>query len=370
MALVLYVLFGGDLLATRKRVNEIRAEADGGSGMLDTNLTTLDGPEATAEAILGAAMTVPFLAPRRVVIANGLLDRFAAQQRPGAESANAPAEGRRKGVGALQPLLDVLERDELPPTTDLILTGLAGGRAERNSLLRRLRKMPNARIEELKPPQRGELARFIRDEGSARGIRWRTGSSRSEGGDPVARLAERMQSDTLAIAGELDKLALYTMGREAAAVDVDAICSGEQESTTFNLLDSVMDGQTDRALQHLRRLRAHGTNMQALMGLFASGYRRLAIINDHLEAAETAEEIGKAIGLPWPNLRDRAIARTRRHGMGGVREAYRLILEADRRMKLGEVDEDLTMELLLSRLAELAPTGRGRTGRAARSASR
>lgn len=362
MAVVLYVLFGGDLLAIRKRVNEIREEADGGTGMLDTNLTSLDGPEASAEAILAAAMAVPFLAPRRVVIANGILDRFSGRQRSGSsgEPAGGSGSSRGRGVGALQPLLDVLQKEELPPSTDLILTGLTAERADRNPLLRRLRKLPGAVIEELKPPQRRELSRFIRDEGTARGIRWQSGGSRTPGVDPVARLAERMQADTLAIAGELDKLALYTLGREATADDVDAVCSGEKETTTFNLVDAVMDGQDEQAMQYLASLRSHGTSMQALMGLIAGSYRRLAIIHDHLEAGATADEVGQAIGLPWPNLRDRAIARARRHGMDGIREAFRLIVDADRRMKLGEVEEDLTMEVLLFSLAAIAPAARNR----------
>ena len=229
--------------------------------------------------------------------------------------------------------------------------------------------MPNSSIEEMKPPQRAELFRFVREEGAARGIRWQGGGQRS-GGDPVARLAERLQSDTLAIANELDKLALYTMGREATLQDVDDICSGEKESTAFNLVDALMDGHADSAAGHLAQLRSKGANTQGMLGLITSSYRRLGIIQDHLDDGASPDDIGKAIGLPWPRLRDAAIARARRHGLAGIRKAYELVIDADRRIKLGDVDEDLAVDILVFSLAAIAPvpqrrqrSGTGASGR-------
>jgi len=295
-----------------------------------------------------------------LVVAHGLLDRFAGggRAREGADTREGSAPRGSRAVAELQPLLDLLERDELPPTTDLVITGLAAGRSDRNSLLTRLKDLPNSSIEEFRPPQREQLVRFIRDEGNARGIRWRTGASpagaRSRG-DPVALLAERLQSDTMAIANELDKLALFTMGRETTAEDVDEICCGERESSVFNLVDAVMDGKVDAALGHLNQLRSRGASSQGILALVASSYRRLAIICDHLDEGASSDEIGKAIGLPWRGLRDAAISRARRHGSEGVRTAYRLIIAADRATKLGDVDEDLAIDLLVLRLGSLAP---------------
>ena len=54
-------LRGVDQIAIRRRMQQLRDEADGGSGMLSTNLTVLDGREAKPGEILGAALTPPFL---------------------------------------------------------------------------------------------------------------------------------------------------------------------------------------------------------------------------------------------------------------------------------------------------------------------
>ena len=371
--MVLYVLYGGDELAARRRLAELRTAADGGSGMLDANLTSLDAQAATTEAILGAAMAVPFLAKRRLVIIEGLLDRFAGARGRGGGTDDGdaidlpPSGGRGRGLDALRPLLDLLERNELPPTTDLIFTGKVVG--SRNALLDRLRRMPGTSIEEFAPPQRDDLLRFIRTEGTARGIHWRPGPSRREidtgdewrrpsASDPVALLAERFQSDTLALTSELDKLALFTMGRDVTVDEVDLICSGERETTVFHFMDALMDGDLRTAFRFLERFRLEGASSQGLLTMMTTSYRRLALVADLLEQGATPEAIGQGIGLPWPRLRDAAIARARRHGPEGIRTAYREIVDADRRIKLGEVDEDLAIDSLALELATLAPTPR------------
>lgn len=368
---MLYVLSGGDELAARRRLAELRAAADGGSGMLDANTTTLDAQEATADAILAAAMAVPFLASRRLVIVDGLLDRFAGirgGRGTAQDQGSVPGPGGQgKGLEGLRILLDVLDRDELPPTTDLVFLGKAAG--TRNALLDRLRRVPGASVEEFAPPQRDDLLRFIRDEGAARGIRWRQGPSRREfdagdewrrpaAADPVALLAERFQSDTLALINELDKLALFAMGRDVTVDEVDLICSGERETTVFHFMDALMDGDLRTAFRFLERFRLEGASSQGLLAMMTTSYRRLAIIADLLEQGTGPEDIGKAIGLPWPRLRDAAIARAKRHGSGGIRTAYREIVDADRRIKLGEIDEDLAVDGLALELATLAPVRR------------
>jgi len=354
---VLYVLYGGDDLAIRRRMTQLK-EASVGSGAQDSmgsNLTQLDGRDATPEAILAAAMTVPFLAERRLVVAASLVDRFNSSH-------------GKSMIEALSPLLSVLEKGELPETTDLILIG--GHVQGRNALLDRIKRIPDAALEEYRPPQKDDLTRWIRSEARDRGITWRTGYSRDrstqrvgnrpEVSDPVGLLALRFQSDTLALSGELDKLALYTMGREVTVEDVDLVCGGERESRIFDFVDALMDGDLPKALAALDYLRRSGGNSQAMLGLLGASYRRLAPIIDHLAAGSSREEIGKAIGLPWRNLRDKAIARAERHQIEGILVAYELIIKCDRRIKLGEIDEDLAIDTLALRLSRLAPLRRSR----------
>jgi len=356
---VIVVLFGADALGLRRRLQQIKDEADGGTGMLTTNMTVIDGREAKPDDIIGPAMMPPFLAPRRLVLVEGLIDRFEPRD-----------DGRpARSVEVMAPLLAAFEAG-IPESSTIVITGGPRKRASgarRNALLDRLRSKAmekNVIVEEF-PEIKGEaLIRYIRDEAAARGIRFRSGGSRAalvdgsdrpRESDPATLLAALLQSDTLAIASELDKLALYSMGRDVTVDDVAAVSAGDREAKVFDFIDGTMDGDLRKAFSALALLRRDGDSVQRLLTLLTNGYRTAATIIDMLDEGATADEIGTAIHQQrYPGLRDKAIARARRIGPRGVRAAYAAIVETDRSTKLGEVDADLAFDLLVMRLSTLS----------------
>lgn len=338
---------GGDRRAINRRLQAVKDEADGGTGMLLTNLTTVDASTAKPHEILAPALSPPFLAPARVVVVEGLLERF-----EGRGDQRAP-----RNVEGFEPLFAALESG-LPPTTVLVFLGGAYGRA--NPVVDRLRKVKGVQVEEYPEPRGQDLFRYIRDEAAARGLRFRAGPSRrhlDDGHereaetDPAILIANLLQGDTLAIANELDKLALYTMGGDVTVDTVAEVCAGERDATVFEFVDAAMDGDLRKALACLERLRRGGISEQELLAQLVAGYRRAAIIVDLLDSGATVEEIGAATRLQqYQRLRDQAIARARRLGLPSIRAAYECIVDADRANKLGEVDEDYATDILLLRL--------------------
>ena len=347
-AVVAIALVGANQAAVRRRLQELREECDAGTGMLSSNLTTLDGTPAPAD-VIAAASTAPFLAPSRLVVVPELLDRF--EQR--AESRSS------RTLDAWEPFFRWVD-DEAPPWARVVFLGT--GTSKRNPFLKRLASCRRARIEEF-PELRGEaLLRFVREEAAARGVRFRRTGQRPEEGDPAYVLVTNCNGDTLALLNELDKLALYAEGREVTVDDVQLLCPGERTASVWHFIDAALDGDLGQALRSLRGLRQTGESEQGVLALLASGVRQLVTILDLLDEGKSEEEIGVAINRPFPNLRRRAIDRARRLGREGVAAAYDAIVEADRSLKSGAVDEDLAMEVLVAKLAGLArrPVGRVR----------
>jgi DNA polymerase III delta subunit len=357
---MIIALFGADQLAVKRRIQQLRAETDGGGGMLDSNMNLLDGSSAKTGEILGAAMAMPFLGPRRLVIVEGFVDRF--QPRSGSR--------QRRGLEVFAPLLAALA-EGIPETTSLVFTGTSV-EAKRNQLVAELKKLPDVVIEEYATPAKGDLVRFVREEAATHGIRFKNGRSsrpldaedewrRPHGGDPAQLLASLNEGNTLAIEQELAKLALYTMGREATIDDVDLLCGGDREAKIWDFVDGVMDGESVKALRAMDYLLKRGAqSYQGLMALLMAGYRTLATVIDMLDAGASEEEIGKAIRRPYPNLRKRAIARATDLGRPGLLAAYQAMVAADRSHKLGEVDEEVSMEILVTKLGQLRSPSRGR----------
>lgn len=360
---MILILFGANELAMRRRLQELKDEADGGTGMLLTNLVEVDGRDAKPHEVLGPAMSPPFLAPKRLVLVEHLLERFEARGGPRGARALGPWDQFATDLSA-----------GMPESTTLVFLGqpfLAQGQprfvTKSNPLVARLGTVPGAIVEEYPEIKGRELARYIREEANFRGIRFHAGQVPREKlepweelppeTDPAALLANILQGDTLLIANELDKLALWAGSSPVDALDVQRVCAGDREPNRFNLVDALMDGNLAIGLEMLARLRRDGENAQALLATITDRYRVLAQLVDLIEQGAPEDDISKALGNAgkYEGLRRAAIDRARRHGSGKIRLAYQYLVEADRTNKLGEVDEELTIEILMMKLCALAP---------------
>jgi len=352
---VIVLLYGADTLAIRRRLQELKDEADGGTGMLATNHLQLDGRDVKPNDILGPAMSPPFLAPRRLVVVDHLLARY---QQPRGE--NRPP----RSLGPLEPLLAAL-REGLPDSTILVFTMPA--RLERNPLIDQLKKIDGVRDEHCPEISANDLPRYIEVEAAARGLKLRNGPPRNshpgsdewlrgETSSPAALLAAVTRGDTMSIANELDKLALYTRDRngEVNVDDIYEMCAGNTMAGEWAMRDAILDGKLKDALETLELLRIESSYSEAaVLSQLMVAFRGIAPIVELVEQGATEDEIGKAMpgrSGQFPKIRREAIRRARRLRMDGLRRAYEAIVECDRSHKLGEVDEDLALEILLGKL--------------------
>jgi len=362
---MIILLYGANELAIRRRMQQLRDEADGGSGMIDSNLNVVEGANAKTQDILAAAMAAPFLSAKRLVVVEHFLERF--EQR---------AEQRQpRALAPFDALFGALEAG-LPDSTLLVFLGLpflaAASRrmavTAKNPMVARLAKVPGVSNEHMEELKKEELSRFIREEAAARGIRLKPGRfpDRFFAGetvpvesDPAALLAALFQGDTLSLANELDKLSLYAMGKDVTVAEVNRVCAGDRESNRFNFSDAVADGKLREALDALALLRRDGETSQGMLSLLVDNCRRSATILDLLDSGASPEEIGRNMGPAgkWPNLRDQAIRRARALGHQGVHAAYEALVEADRTNKLGEVDDEVAFEILIAKLCALSGSG-------------
>ena len=83
-------------------------------------------------------------------------------------------------------------------------------------------------------------------------------------------------------------------------------------------------------------------------------FRQLALVKDMRERGVRPDEVARTSGVP-PFRLSALGAVASRMSWESVREAYRLILEADLSVKRGLSDDDAALQLLVHELCRMAP---------------
>ncbi len=371
---MIVVIYGEDELGKMRRVRQLREEADGGTGMIESNLKVMNGRDARANDLVMQAMAVPFLAPKRMIVVEDFLKRFDSRRGERGDDAD-PGESR--AMKQFQPLIDALPH--VPPSTVLVFTGTAG---TKNHPFIKAVERAGGTSESFAALKGAELSRFVREEAAIHGVRFKNGPSRrplapedewrrpSET-DPAILLANlhqpqneqgRQQPDTLSISNELQKLSLYAMGRDVTVDDVDEVCAGQRDFQRWSFQDWVMDGQLALALNALDFFVRGNQNLQGILGILMSGYRQMATILDLLDDRASEATIGAAINRKFGT--NNYIRRARNLGRPGLKAAYEAMVSADRATKSGETPEEIAMSILITRLCEIANQKPGLTRQA------
>lgn len=320
---------------------ELRTRLDT-DGMLATNTTVLPARGLTPGELLQHLGTIPFLAAARVVTVEGLF----------------VALGSRRGVmDTWQPLLDFLA--VMPETNHLVLLEPAADRddrqtVERSPLFRALRAIPGADIREFRAlrlfgrDSGNEVARWVLERAALHGIQLERTAAEA--------LSELVGANLWALSSELDKLAQYAAGRPITVADVRALTPAAREAGMFDLVDAAVEGRTPVALRLLRQMLEEGSESpQLILVMIARQLRSLVRAAELIEQRAPQPAIGEATGVHNQWALGKLIRQAQALGRFGTEEALREAERTDFAVKTGKLDESLALELLVCRLADLAP---------------
>ena len=159
---MIYVFHGDDDFSASEAARAL-IEAVGPGDLREANVAQLDANGFTVERFGSAAMVVPFLADRRLVMVRGLLASVASQR--------TARRGRRGGDGDSGTLVTALSTllGELPPTTDVVF--FDGRLTAANPLLAAIKELgPDAAVvREFPTLRRDALAAWVRERAARKG---------------------------------------------------------------------------------------------------------------------------------------------------------------------------------------------------------
>ena len=313
--LPVYVLRGTDpyLLQKGRAAVRQRAIADADPGLA---LVEFDGGQAQVADVLDALRTLPFLAPRRLVLLRDAEAFLSAGTRP--------------------PMEKYLEA---PSPTGVLCLQVASWNGS-TRLGRRVAEIGLVVACEADRPNRipGWLRKQARDAyGKALTF------------EGASLLQAFLGDDFAALTHALDALALYVGDADTIeATHVDALVARGHHERVWDLCDAVADGQAARALELLDVFWTEGMAAPQIVGLLRPTYRQLirvralALTMD-LEAAMDRARVHRAAF-------DRIRRAVDRFSADDLADAYQALVDADLAAKT-RPDDRMAMETLIHRLS-------------------
>ncbi|MBR0396768.1 MAG: DNA polymerase III subunit delta [Eubacterium sp.] len=306
-----YLLYGEEeFLKTRYRQRLVRALVAPDDTM---NLTRFLEKDATEDAIISQGETMPFFAPRRVIVAEntGLFKR----------SADALADY----LGRLpEYLVLIFQETEID---------------KRGRLYKAVKKYGHAAEF---PVQKEEIL-----------MRWVLGELKKEQKKITRPDMEYFLSmsgtDMGNITQELEKLFSYTLGRDVITrADIDAVCTRQITNRIFDMVRAVGAHNQRRALELYEDLLSLKEQPMRILYLLAREFNVIYQVKCLSEAGQNQKEIAAKAGVPPFAVRN-YMPLAKQYEKKYLESVLEAFTEAETDVKTGRLNDRLAVELMLIR---------------------
>lgn len=305
--------FGPDTYRSGQKLAALRQRyVDAALG--DTNVVVFDGDKLTLPEFARQVQALPFLASSRLVIVKNLL--------------LASTKDLQEGVRSYL--------EKIPTST--IVVFYEAGQPDRRLKLFTVLNQPK-RAESFPLLEGRELDRWIEEAAVERGLTL-----------PVAlrrQLAAIVGSDLWRMSNELDKLVSFSAISGLTETDLDRLLSHDKTSDVFRLIEALARRQGKRALEEFHTLLVTGEAELYLFSMIVYQFRTLLLVAELVAAGQrSAQVVARTLKLP-PFVAERTLAIVRPLSLEFLIGCYQRLLDYDVRMKTGELEPRLALELLI-----------------------
>lgn len=336
------IYYGEDDFSRREAVRVLQ-EKLGDPEMASLNTAVLAANDAKPAEVIAQASAVPFLAPGRLVVVEGLLGLFEARPgRGGSERRGKAKTGVEGGLGGWEALAEAGPR--LPDSNMLLLTD--GPVNAANPLLKVL--APAAEVRQFFPLRGPALEEWVRRRVATQG-----GKIVPEA---VRRLVEACGGNLWALDAETSKLLVFASGRPITVEDVEALVSEVREENIFNLVDDIIERRYPQARTRLQSLVEGGAVTGQVIAMLARQVRMLIAGKDLKERGASRQELEEGVGTRSDFALRKALGQSEKFSMNELIAMHRRLLDYDVAIKTGVLSESTALELLVAELCGVGKT--------------
>jgi len=174
--------------------------------------------------------------------------------------------------------------------------------------------------------------------------------------DARGELNARLGADRALSRAEIEKLALYAMGRsEISLDDVDAVVDDAAELTLERIPEAAASGDAVRAVSDLGRAISSGESAQAIIVITQRYFLKLHRVRGELDSGRPLDDVLRLMRPPL-HFKQRGVlaSQVRRWSRAGLDQALRRIAEAAKAARLSSQLEETLAERLVLALSAMA----------------
>ena len=329
---MLYILAGPDDFSLSEVLEEIKRGL-GDREMLDSNTSVLDGRQLTPDQLRSVCQTMPFLAEKRLVIVEGLLERFEPRIKPDKQKRTKKAPTRQNDYKSLAAVVE-----ELPDSTVLVLVD--GEVKKGNPLYKAL--LPRAKVRVFPLLRNNELRQWIKKRVAREG-----GSISPQALELIARL---VGGNLWLMSGEVAKLVLYTTGKCIEEEDVRVMVGYSQQASVFAMVDAILEARAGPGQQALQQLLQAGVAPAYLLFMLTRQVRMLVRTKELIKEGRSEVDIQDRLGITADFVWRKTAEQAGRYSLERLKELYHRLLEADLAIKTGKYNGELALDILVAEL--------------------
>lgn len=328
---IVYILRGDDREAIEAHIRKFYKSL-GEPDMADMNTTHLEGKSIDLNDLRAAALAMPFLTERRMVIVENALHAYS---------------GRGK-ENARKEFLALLE--SLPQSTGLVLVipdtlKYKGWETlhEKHWLIKWANQASSrVLVVDCALPSEREMSGWVREKTGQMG-----GSITLQA---ASLLAEYVGNNTQRASQEIVKLLTYVnYDRPVDDDDVRRLTVQDHQSDIFEMVDAIGLRDGEKALEMLHLL-LEETDIIPLFGMIIRQFRLILQAREIIDEGGNAQDVAKLLHI-HSFVAQKVSGQTQQFTLPALESIYHQLLEIDLDMKTGGMDGDIALDVLIARLA-------------------
>ena len=329
---MLYILAGPDDFSRAEALSEIK-KGLGDEAMLSSNTNLFDGKKVTPAELAAVAQAMPFLSEKRLIVIEGLLERFSSDAPKSRSKKTARTSAKQSDIESFIGILT-----NLPDSTVAVLVD--GETGKNNALFNGI--SAKAKVSSFPVLKGVKLAGWIKKRVAHEGGKISAAA--------VKLLEKQVGGDLWVMSGEIAKLATYALGRQIEEEDVKKLVGYTQQANIFNMVDAVLGFKAGAGQQMLQQLMLEGMAPPQILFMISRQVRQMiqvkAMLKDRIAQSEMQQKLGLFNQFVW----SKTLEQTNMYSFERLKELYHKLLDTDIAIKTGKYNDELALNILIAEM--------------------